>query len=148
MSNPSFTTTFTVDQTPEQVFAAINNVRGWWTGDIEGETDKLGDEFSYRYKDIHYSRQKITEFVPGRKVVWQVVDAQLNFVDDKTEWTGTHITFDIVPKGDQTEFTFTHRGLVPDFECYDACSNAWGSLINNNLRKLITTGHVEHQELA
>ena len=148
MSNPSFTTTFTVDQTPEEVFAAFNNVRAWWTGNIEGSTDQLGAEFTYRYQDIHYSKQKITEFVPGQKVVWHVVDAQLNFVDDKTEWKGTNITFDIAQKGDQTEVTFTHRGLVPDFECFNNCSTAWGSLINGNLRRLITSGEVlYHKEL-
>ena len=148
MSNPSFTTTFTVDQTPEEAFAAINNVRGWWTGDIEGGTDQLGDEFTYRYEEVHYSKQKITEFIPGKKVVWLVVDAQLNFTEDKTEWKGTNITFEIAQKGDKIEVTFTHRGLVPDFECYDNCSSAWGSLINGNLRRLITSGEaLYHKEL-
>src|SRR5208283_2025593 len=73
MSHQNFTTTFTVDQTPEEAFAAINNVRGWWSGEIEGSTEKLGDEFTYRYKDVHYSKQKITEVIPGKKVVWLVL---------------------------------------------------------------------------
>jgi hypothetical protein len=68
MSNQNFTTTFTVDQTPEEAFAAINNVRGWWPGEIEGSTDKLGDEFTYRYEDVHYSKQKITELISGKKL--------------------------------------------------------------------------------
>ena len=53
MNDQSLTTTFTVDQTPEEAFAAINNVRGWRSEEIEGGTDKLGDEFTYRYKDVH-----------------------------------------------------------------------------------------------
>lgn len=134
----NFTTAFTVDQTPEEVFAAINNVRAWWTGEIEGSTDQLGDEFSYRYEDIHYSKQKITELIPGKKVVWHVIDAQLNFTQDKTEWRGTDITFEITPKGDQTEIRFTHVGLVPEFECFDNCSTAWGYYINTSLRNWIT----------
>src|SRR5260370_42347361 len=70
MGNQSYTATFLVDQTPEEAFAAVNNVRGWWSGEIEGGTDKLGDEFTYRYKDVHYSKQKLVELVPGKKVVW------------------------------------------------------------------------------
>ena len=140
MKNQNFTTTFKVDQTPEEAFAAINNVRGWWSGEIEGSTDKLGDEFTYRYKDIHYSKQKVTELIPGKKVVWLVLDSYLNFIEDKSEWKGTNITFEIAKKGDKTEVRFTHVGLVPDYECYGACSNAWGSYINGSLRSLITTG--------
>ena len=51
MNNQNLTTTVTVDQTPEEAFAAINNVRGWWSGEIEGNTDKLGDEFNRKNKD-------------------------------------------------------------------------------------------------
>jgi Activator of Hsp90 ATPase homolog 1-like protein len=143
MDSQNFTTAFTVDQTPEEAFAAINNVRGWWSGEIEGSTDKLGEEFTYRYEDVHRSKQKITELVPGKKVTWHVLDAYLDFTKDKTEWTGTDITFDITRKGDKTEVRFTHVGLVPKFECFDNCSNAWGFYINGSLQSLITTGKGE-----
>jgi len=143
MNDQNLTITFTVDQTPEQAFAAINDVRGWWSGDIEGSTDKLGDEFTYRYKDVHYSKQKITEFIPGKKVVWLVIDGYLGFVEDKTEWKGTRITFEVSKKGEQTEVRFTHVGLVPENECFDKCSNAWGFYISGSLRSLIATGKGE-----
>ena len=35
MTDNNFTTTITVDQTPEAAFAAINNVRGWWSQEIK-----------------------------------------------------------------------------------------------------------------
>ena len=136
----NFTTTFSVDQTPEDAFAAINDVRRWWTGELEGSTDKLGDEFVYRYQDLHYSKQKITELIPGKKVVWRVLDAHLNFTEDPGEWTGTEITFEVARNRDQTEVRFAHLGLVPEFECFDRCSNAWAFFINGSLRQLITTG--------
>jgi len=143
MKDQNYTTTITVSQTPEESFAAINNVRGWWSGDIQGSTDKLGDEFTYRYKDIHRSKQKISELIPGRKVVWLVLDGYLDFVDDKTEWNGTKIVFEVSKKGGKTEVRFTHVGLVPEYECFDGCSTAWSFYINDSLRNLIATGKGE-----
>jgi hypothetical protein len=139
MDYHDFITTFTVEGTPEQAFAAINDVRGWWSGEIDGHTDQLGEEFTYRYQDIHYSKQRITEFVPGRRVAWLVLDAYLNFVEDETEWIGTKITFDITRKGDQTEIRFSHVGLA-DHECFNVCSKAWAYYISGSLRTLITSG--------
>jgi hypothetical protein len=135
-----FTATFTVDQSPEEAFAAISNVRGWWSGEIEGRTDKLGEEFTYRYEDVHFSKQRITEFVPGKKVVWLVLDSYLSFAEDKAEWNGTKVAFEVFQTGDKTEIRFAHLGLVPEFECFDNCSSAWTFYINSSLRNLITTG--------
>jgi uncharacterized protein YndB with AHSA1/START domain len=140
MKKQDFTTTFSVDQSPQEVFDAVNDVRGWWSEEIEGRTDKLGAEFEFQYKDFHRSTQKITELVPGKKVVWHISNAQLNFVKDKTEWNGTEVVFQITRKGDKTELRFTHVGLVPAFECYGDCSGAWGFYVNDSLRSLITTG--------
>jgi hypothetical protein len=140
MTNQNLTHTITVDQTPEEAFAAINNVRGWWSGEIEGNTAQLGDEFTYRYKDIHFSKQRITESIPGKKVVWLVLDSYLSFVEDKTEWNGTKVTFEIAKKDGKTEIVFTHVGLTSAEQCFNGCNNAWGSLINSSLRNLIAAG--------
>lgn len=146
MDNQDFTTTLLVDQTPEEAFDAIKNVRGWWTGEpgVEGVADKTGDEFTYRYKDVHYSKQKVTDLIPGKKIVWLVTESKLNFIKDTQEWTGTKISFDITKKGDKTAVRFTHMGLVPDVECYHDCSNAWSSYINSSLRNFITKNKVPH----
>jgi hypothetical protein len=147
MTKETFTTSFSVDQSAQQAFDAINNVRGWWSGEIEGDTHKLDAEFTYRYKDVHYSKQKIKDLVSGKKVVWQVVDSRLSFRKEN-EWTGTTIVFDISQKDGKTEVRFTHIGLVPAFQCYGDCSGAWGVLINNNLRKLIATGKAQPDAFA
>lgn len=143
MKAEHYTASFTVDQSPDEVFAAINDVRAWWSGEIEGRTDKPGAVFTYHYQDLHRSTQEITEWVPGRKVVWHILDARISFVRDKTEWVGTDVVFEIAKKGNQTELRFTHVGLVPTIECYGKCAGAWGFFINESLRKLITTGQGE-----
>jgi hypothetical protein len=143
MKTKGYATSFTVDKSPQEVFDAINNVRGWWSGEIQGDTDKLGDEFTYQVQDVHRSKQKITELVPGKKVVWRVLDADLSFANNRSEWKGTDIVFEIGKKGGKTEVRFRHVGLVPAYDCYNDCSNAWGMLVNGNLRKLITTGQAQ-----
>ena len=146
VGHASYTTTLVVDQSPEHAFDAINDVRGWWSEDIEGRTDKVGEEFTFRGKDIHYSRIQVTELIPGESVAWFVLDNYINFVDDQSEWKGTEIRFAISKKGDGAEIRFSHLGLLPEYECFDVCSNAWSFFINDSLRGLIVAG--EGQPMA
>jgi hypothetical protein len=140
MENQDFTTTILVDQTPQEVFNAINDPRGWWSENIEGSTDTLHSEFAYHYKDIHRCRIKIIELIPVQRVVWHVLDNYFNFTADETEWKDTKIIFGIAQKDDKTAVRFTHQGLVPQYECFDICNEAWNHYINVSLRGLITTG--------
>lgn len=136
----SYRTTFTVDRTPQAVFDAINDVRGWWSQEVVGVTDEVGAQFDYHYKDVHRCTLRVTELVPGRRVAWLVVDNYFDFVADQQEWKGTSIVFDIRDTGGGAEVVFTHVGLAADFECYDVCSNAWHGYVDGSLRELITTG--------
>ncbi|HEV2499949.1 MAG TPA: SRPBCC domain-containing protein [Terriglobia bacterium] len=83
---------------------------------------------------------KVTELVPGKRIVWRVLDNRFNFTKDTNEWKDTDIIFEVSKIGNKTEIRFTHRGLVPEYECFEVCSNAWGSYINGSLRSLMTTG--------
>jgi hypothetical protein len=143
MQKAGYTTTFLVEETPTAVFDAINNVPGWWSGQVDGDTDRLGAEFTYEVPGAHRSKQQITTFTPGKQIVWRVVDAHLSFVSNKGDWTGTEIVFDISETGGKTQVRFTHSGLVPAFECYNGCSSAWAMLVNGNLRRLIATGQTQ-----
>lgn len=148
MKKQDFTTTIVVDQTPEQVFNAVNNPQEWWSGEITGSATKLNDEFAYQYKEFHFSRQRVVEMIPAQKVVWLVTESTLNFVEDKGEWAGTKISFEISALGDKTQLRFTHIGLDHEVECFDSCSGAWTQLIRQGLYSLITTGKAEKLVLA
>jgi len=140
MTTQDFTTTLLVSQTPKEAFDAINNVRGWWSEEIEGSTNKLNDVFKYHFEDVHRCEVKLIEVIPDKKVVWLVMDNYFKFTKDKSEWTGTKISFEISQQDNKTQIRFTHLGLVPEYECYDICRDAWSDYIKNSLRSLITTG--------
>ena len=134
------TYTFTVDQSPAEAFAAICDPRAWWSGQVEGRTDELGAEWSYEVPDLHFSAFRITELVPDRSVAWLVTESRIEFTEDKEEWTGTTVRFEVTELAVGTEVTFTNEGLVPEVECYDVCRVAWGEYVAGSLRDLIESG--------
>jgi uncharacterized protein YndB with AHSA1/START domain len=141
MSAKDFTLTLSVNKSPEEVFAAINNVPGWWSEDFKGKSQNLNDVFEVTFfGDVHYSKHKLTEVVPNKKVVWELKDSKLNFLDDKSEWTGTKNIFEISQKGNKTQIKFTHEGLVPTIECYKDCYNGWNYYLKESLIPFIETG--------
>jgi hypothetical protein len=140
MTKPDFTTTILVDKTPKEVFNAINNVRGWWSEEIEGDTNKLNDEWTYHYQDKHHCKMKIIEFIPYQKIVWLVEENYFAFTKDKSEWNGNKIIFEVTEKDSNTQLQFTQSGLVPEYECYNVCQEAWTTYIQKSLYNLITTG--------
>jgi len=140
MEKQNYTASIKIDATPQEVFKSINNITDWWTENMEGSSQKLNDEFTVQFGDIHYSLQKIVEFIPNKKVVWLVTDSHLSWIKDKQEWTNTKISFEIISKGTYTQLIFTHIGLVPEIECYNDCRKGWDQYIKDSLFKLLTSG--------
>ncbi|SFQ70024.1 Activator of Hsp90 ATPase homolog 1-like protein [Amycolatopsis arida] len=134
MTTPDdFTTEFIVDHTPDEVFAAINDVRAWFSETITGASAEVGDVFSFADEAITSGRIRVTDLVPGRRVAWHVEDAH-------DEWNDTTMTFEITRGEAGTTLRFTHHGLTPASACYRACSQGWTDCVNTSLRALITTG--------
>ena len=140
MNSPNFTASIFIDQPPEEVFNAITNVRGWWSEEIEGGTAQLNDVFVYHYKEVHVCKIKLIEVIPDKRVVWHVLDNFFSFTKDKSEWKDTTVEFEIASEGNKTKLQVTHVGLVPEYECFEICRDAWTNYITNSLKNLITTG--------
>ena len=140
MSNNSYTTSIAVEKNGSSAFDAIKNLRAWWSEEIEGNTDKLGETFFYHYKDVHLCKLRLVEMVKDKRLVYLIVDNEFNFTKDKTEWINTKLIFELQPEGNKTKIVFTHEGLVPSYECYEVCEDAWTSYIQGSLKDFIETG--------
>ena len=137
----NYTATITVDADVRRAFDAINDVAGWW-GPITGSTAAVGDEFVFVVPGVHYSGHRVTELIPDRRTSWLVTGSHLEYIADKQEWSGSTVTFDLAEAADEgrTTITFTHEGLTPDVECYEVCSDTWGSVVRVSLKEFIETG--------
>jgi hypothetical protein len=128
-----------VPSTPADAFDAVCRVSDWWVTDIEGETRGVGSAFIVRFGDP-YVEFKNVEFAPGETASWLVTDCYLPWLEDKTEWTGTTVRFDISPTNDGSQVTLTHIGLVRELECYESCEQGWQQYFQNSLKNLIQEG--------
>jgi len=137
----NYTYSFTTSKSPKEIFELLLNVKKWWSGiyeeTITGSSQKLNDEFSFSAGGgMHFSKQKLVDLIPDQKIVWQVMESNLSFLDNPKEWENTKLIFDILVTGNGTRVIFTHEGLKPQIECYDQCSNAWTQYLHNLKNKL------------
>jgi hypothetical protein len=146
METKDYSATIVVDKKTNEVFKSINSVSKWWVEDLEGSSENLDDVFKIHFSGGNFVTHKIVEFVPGKKVVWQVTDCYLEWLTDKTEWTDTKMSFEISADDNKTKINFTHIGLVPEIECYDMCVKGWDQYIKGSLFKLITEGAGQPQK--
>lgn len=74
-------------------------------------------------------------------MVWQVTDSYKHFLQNKKEWIGTKIHFDIANENNTgSKLTFIHVGLSNPLECYEICRDAWNGYLQGSLKSLVTTG--------
>jgi len=141
-ANKSFTTTIEVINSPREIFHRITaDVARWWGGkDLSGQSINIGDEFVVNHPGAHYSKQRLVEVIPDRRVVWLVTGSKLTWLHNQEEWTGTKMIFDITSRSHSHLLHFTHEGLVPALESYARCSEGWNMVIGDWLYTLITYG--------
>ena len=136
-----YTVAIEIAKSPNVVFNhVLHDVSKFWPEEFEGESNKLNDEFVFRTGDSHYSKNKVIELVPNKKVVWLVTDSIRK--TDNFEWTGTKMIFELTPKGDNTLLKFTYDGVILENE-YDRLVQICDMVIKESLYNLITNGKVK-----
>jgi hypothetical protein len=144
MRNPNttqtkYTTSIEVAKPTEVVFShLLHDVAKFWPEDFEGESSKLNDEFIFRSGEgSHYSKNKVIELVPNKKVTWLVTESIRK--TDNFDWTGTKMIFELTPKGDHTLIEFTYDGIILEGE-YERLVQICDMVIKEMLYKFITDG--------
>jgi len=139
----SYTTSIEINSTKEAVFQAISkDLKNWW-GRQDIPIDKSGIIFKVAWGEP-WDQFKVTEYVENKCIVWECIDAnqKINGLEGvEKEWVGTKIHWELHELNEQrTLLKFRHEGLVPEFVCFDFCSESWerflhGSLMNYLARK-------------
>ncbi len=141
MKKRDFNCRITVNTTPQKAVEGILQVPRWWTKDFTGSSREINDEFIIQHGDAHYSKHKLIEIIPGKKLVWLITESNLNWLKyNRHEWTNTKTIFEIKAKGDLTVIEFTHQGLIPEMECYFRCIEGWDIVIKERLFDYLTRG--------
>ena len=139
MENKNFSATIEVINSPEDIFQRITkDVAKWWGGkDLSGKSISLNDEFIVNHPGAHYSKQKLIEVIPNKKVVWLVTESKLSWLKNQEEWANTKMIFEITSKSHSFLLHFTHEGLVPEKESYEKCAQGWSMVIKDWLYNYI-----------
>jgi hypothetical protein len=140
MESNSFSTAIIVAKSAKEIFSCIKKVPNWWSNDFEGYSSDLNDEFIIHHPNAHFSKQKLVEVIPEKKIVWLVTESRLYWLQNQDEWTNTKMIFEIGSDGDKSVLCFTHEGLIPGKECYERCTQGWTMVIKERLFDFITNG--------
>ena len=139
MKPKDYQATITARTSAEEAFQKINQVSQWWTKGFSGKASKLGDRFTVRFGETFVDFE-IAELNPNKRIVWEVTNCNLAWIEDKTEWKGTRVVWELGQKNGTTEVRMTHAGLFPDAECYDSCKPGWDFYVTKSLQKLLSEG--------
>ena len=139
MEKRNYHRTIKVNASPAEALKKISQVNGWWAKSLTGKAEKLNDKFSVHFGDTFVDFQ-ITELTPDQKVVWKVTDCNLHWINDKKEWNGTEVVFELSETKEMTQIDFTHVGLIPGAECYNDCEVGWDGNVTKSLVSFINTG--------
>ena len=134
-----FQCSITISAPAQEIFDKLSRVSEWWVKDVEGNARKLGDAFTVRSGKT-FMDFKVVEIVPDTRIVWQVTDCNLSWIENKTEWKGTSIIWEISSRNGSRTLKMTHRGLVPGIECYASCEQGWNYYVMKSLLQFLAEG--------
>ena len=115
-----------IKSTPEKIYEAITTEKGiasWWSVHNNARP-QTGSVYRISFGGDYYKEIKITELVPNKKVVWEVLEAH-------PEWLNTKVSFEISREKDTAELRFNHSGWKDYTDMFAQCNHHWGVYLEN-----------------
>lgn len=129
--------TLEVTKTANEVFSHLIDLRQWWLEDFEGEELDLNTEFILKTGDGHFSRNRVIEFEPSKKLTWIATESLRK--SDNYDWSGSKFIFEIALHGNNTQLKFTYDGVVFENE-YDILVKVCDLAIKEKFYDFIVNG--------
>ena len=126
--------------TDNEAFDKISRVPQWWAKSFEGRSSQVNDVFTARFPSGDMYRIRIAEIDPERRAVWEVIESFQGWVKNTSEWVGTKIVGEIKKEKNGVSIDMTHKGLVPEIECFNRCKRGWDYLMQESLSKYLGEG--------
>jgi len=125
----------TIAATPESVFNALtqqDEIVRWWADEarVKPEVGSLG-EFRFR-PPAGVLQFEVAELNDGEKVHW--ISRQ-----GPPQWTGTSVTWQLIPVQNGTHVIFTHDGFANVDAVYEQTRRNWQYFLNS-LKSCLATG--------
>ncbi len=118
-------------------------VAEWWSADFDGEAGRVGDVFTVRFNTVFHT-MRVIQLLPDSLVEWECIDQHLEThagiqLENKREWVGNIIRWEVRREGQMTSLSITHFGLTPESEYWRIWGTDWNQLLAN-IRRLAITG--------
>lgn len=123
----------------QRVFQAVSTANGlgkFWSYNTSGPDWDNGEVVLKWPASGHHARVCLSKLNAPVFVEWSVIEHH-----PFEELKGTAIQFTLEEqRSGEVKLIFRQVGLVPQCDCYDACSNAWGYLVGQ-IKKLVEQGY-------
>lgn len=135
-----FTTTVIIKASPKAIFDALTlHIKDWW-GNTDKPIQQKEDVFTVDWGESWY-QFKVTYYKPNTVLEWECIDAN-QIIGDlegvQKEWVGTTLHWNMEQIDEtHTKLDFVHKGLVPEFICYNVCAPTWNVFIGKRLKEYL-----------
>lgn len=132
-----------VNASSQAAYAALTTgIADWWSNEFTGAGDRPGARFSVRFFGDNFFTMEVTELQPGRQLVWTCIDGCTDAagIQNKQEWTGTHIIWTLTPHQGKTAIKLLHEGLNETMECIEVCTKGWNYFFHDSLVPFLENG--------